>query len=163
MTARQTIAREAMVDGIGLHLGQPCRLFFRPAAGGSGIVFVRDDRAGQRIPARADVAVLSERQTQLGEGPDALHTVEHVLAAVAGSGIDDLDIIMDGPEPPIGDGSSAPFLDAITAAGVAPSGGEAEYLTVTEPFRHCHGESEYEVSASDGLDLEVCIDFRSEE
>jgi UDP-3-O-[3-hydroxymyristoyl] N-acetylglucosamine deacetylase/3-hydroxyacyl-[acyl-carrier-protein] dehydratase len=159
MTARQTIAREAMVDGIGLHLGQPCRLFFRPAAGGSGIVFVRDDRAGQRIPARADVAVLSERQTQLGEGPDALHTVEHVLAAVAGSGIDDLDIIMDGPEPPIGDGSSAPFLDAITAAGVAPSGGEAEYLTVTEPFRHCHGESEYEVSASDGLDLEVCIDF----
>jgi UDP-3-O-[3-hydroxymyristoyl] N-acetylglucosamine deacetylase/3-hydroxyacyl-[acyl-carrier-protein] dehydratase len=120
---------------------------------------VRADRAGRRIPARADIAVLAERQTQLGDGPDALHTVEHVLAAVAGSGIDDLEIVMDGPEPPIGDGSAAPFLDAIASAGVAPSGGTAEYLVVHEPFRHCHGESEYEVSPADGLDLEVQIDF----
>jgi UDP-3-O-[3-hydroxymyristoyl] N-acetylglucosamine deacetylase/3-hydroxyacyl-[acyl-carrier-protein] dehydratase len=159
MTARRTIAGEAVVEGIGLHLGQPCRLVFRPAQGGSGVAFVREDLAGRRIPARADVAVLSERQTQLGEGPEALHTVEHVLAAVAGSGIDDLEIVMDGPEPPIGDGSAAPFLDAIASVGVAPSGGEAEYLSVTEPFRHCHGESEYEVSAADGLDLEVRVDF----
>jgi len=159
MTARMTIAREASVEGIGLHLGQPCRLVFGPAAGGAGIVFVRKDRDGVRVPANADVAQLSERQTQLGTGSDALHTVEHVLAAVSGLGIDDLEITMDGPEPPIADGSAAPFLAALVAAGVAPSAGTADYLTVQEPFTHVHGESEYEVSPSDGLDLEVCIDF----
>ncbi|HEX9565921.1 MAG TPA: UDP-3-O-acyl-N-acetylglucosamine deacetylase [Gemmatimonadaceae bacterium] len=160
MTAdRQTIAREASVEGVGLHLGRHCRLVFRPARGGSGIAFVRADRGGLRVPARDGVAVLSERQTQLGDGADALHTVEHVLAAVSGAGIDDLDIHMDGPEPPIMDGSALPFLDALLGAGVAPSGGTAEYLTVLEPFTHRVGDSEYEVAPADTLDLEVSIDF----
>lgn len=157
--ARRTIAREAEVSGVGLHLGRPCRVVFRPAPAGTGIAFVRSDRGGRRIPARGDVAVLSERQTQLGEGAEALHTVEHVLAAVVGAGIDDLDIDVDGPEPPIMDGSSGPFLDAIDGAGVAPNGGEAEYLTVSEPFTHRMGDAEYEVSPGDGLDLDVSIDF----
>ena len=78
--SRRTIAREVAIEGIGLHLGQSCRLRFRPAAAGTGITFVRADRGGKRLRATADVAVLAERRTQLGEGDDALHTVEHVLA-----------------------------------------------------------------------------------
>lgn len=158
-SGRRTIAREAGVDGVGLHLGQACRLVFRPAAPGAGITFVRLDRDGRRLRATADVAVLADRRTQLGEGDDALHTVEHVLAAVSGAGIDDVDIVVDGPEPPIGDGSAQPFLDALLSAGVAPNGGTADYLTVSTPFMHRDGDSEYEVSPSDTLDLDISIDF----
>jgi len=159
ITTRRTIAREVEIEGIGLHLGQPCRLLFKPAAAGSGITFVRMDRGGARLSATADVAVLAERRTQLGEGDDALHTVEHVLAAVSGAFIDDLDIQLDGPEPPIADGSAQPFLAALESAGVASNGGSADYLTVRTPFVHRDGDSEYEVSPCDRLDLDVSIDF----
>ena len=140
-------------------MGRPCRMVFRPAAAGSGVTFVRADRGGRRIPANASTAVLAERRTQLGTGDDALHTVEHVLAAVSGAGIDDLEIELDGPEPPIADGSARPFLDALLSAGVAPNGGTAEYLNVGAPFTHREGDAEYEVSPSDGLDLDVSIEF----
>ncbi|MEO7362995.1 MAG: UDP-3-O-acyl-N-acetylglucosamine deacetylase, partial [Gemmatimonadaceae bacterium] len=76
---RVTIGAEKSLAGIGLHLGAPCTLTFRPALSGSGVFFRRDDRPGSAtIPARADVAVEAERRTQLGRGDDALHTVEHV-------------------------------------------------------------------------------------
>jgi UDP-3-O-acyl N-acetylglucosamine deacetylase len=134
-------------------------LVFRPAAQGSGITFIRSDRGGRRVPATADIAVLAERRTQLGEGDDALHTVEHVLAAVSGAFIDDVDIEMDGPEPPILDGSAEPFLAALTEAGVAQNGGRPDYLTVSAPFVHRDGDSVYEISPCDRLDLDVEIDF----
>ena len=157
--SRRTIAREVAIEGIGLHLGQSCRLCFRPAAAGTGITFVRADRGGKRLRATADVAVLAERRTQLGEGDDALHTVEHVLAAVSGAFIDDLEIELDGPEPPIADGSAQHFLDALQTAGVASNGVRADYLTVRTSFVHRDGDSEYEVTPSDRLDLDVSIDF----
>jgi UDP-3-O-[3-hydroxymyristoyl] N-acetylglucosamine deacetylase/3-hydroxyacyl-[acyl-carrier-protein] dehydratase len=156
---RRTIAREAEIDGVGLHLGKACRLVFRPASSGAGITFVRADRDGRRFPATANNAVLAERRTQLGEGDDALHTVEHVLAAVSGALIDDLEIVMDGPEPPIADGSALPFLTVLMEAGVAQNDGKADYLTVRAPFTHRDGDSEYDVSPSDRLDLDVSIDF----
>jgi UDP-3-O-[3-hydroxymyristoyl] N-acetylglucosamine deacetylase/3-hydroxyacyl-[acyl-carrier-protein] dehydratase len=158
-SSRRTIAGEAAIKGIGLHLGQECRLRFRPAAPGSGVTFIRADRGGKRLPAIAAVAVLAERRTQLGEGEDACHTVEHVLAAVAGAFIDDVDIELDGPEPPILDGSAQPFLSALQSAGVASNGGKADYLTVRSSFVHREGDAEYDVSPSDRLDLEVSIDF----
>jgi UDP-3-O-[3-hydroxymyristoyl] N-acetylglucosamine deacetylase/3-hydroxyacyl-[acyl-carrier-protein] dehydratase len=158
---RRTIERACTLEGIGLHLGMPCRLTCRPGAGGEGIAFIRTDaaRPGRRTPARVDAAVQSERRTQLGEGDVALHTVEHVLAAAAGLGIDDLVIEMDGPEPPILDGSAAPYAEALVAAGIVPGGGMAEYLGVAEPFVVRDGESEYRVSPANALELEVEIDF----
>ena len=90
-TARRTIAASVSLDGVGLHLGVPCRLTFKPAGPGSGVRFVRTDRPGTpAIPAVVEHAVLTERRTQLGTGDDAIHTVEHVLAAVAGAELDDL-------------------------------------------------------------------------
>jgi UDP-3-O-[3-hydroxymyristoyl] N-acetylglucosamine deacetylase / 3-hydroxyacyl-[acyl-carrier-protein] dehydratase len=158
--ARHSIVRDASVEGVGLHLGRPCHLTFRPARPGSGIVFVRADRDGRpTTKAHASAAVLTERQTQLGEGESALHTVEHVLAAVAGMGIDDIVIEMDGPEPPILDGSAGPYVRALEAAGVASNGGTAEYLTVSESFRHVEGDAQYEVSPAPTLELDVWIRF----
>ena len=157
---RRTIGGEAVVTGIGLHLGQPCRLTFRPAPTGTGIVFRRTDLAGSApIPARVEFAVDAERRTQLGTGAEALHTVEHVLAAVGALAIDDLEIGMDGPEPPILDGSAAPFLEALRGAGLVPNGGRPEWLVLRKAIRMVEGESVYEARPCLGLSLDVTIDF----
>ena len=85
---RQTVAGPAQVSGVGLHRGEPCTLTFRPAAPGSGVRFRRTDRPGTpEIAAAVANAVASERRTVLGQGDDALDTVEHVLAAVAALGL----------------------------------------------------------------------------
>ena len=160
MSARRTIARDAALEGIGLHLGHQCRLVFRPAPAGAGIRFRRSDITGSpEVPARVERAVLSERRTQLGEGPESLHTVEHVLAAVAGLEIDDLTIEMDAPEPPIMDGSARPFLEALQAAGVVETGGRADVLELAEAVRVIDGESVYEAYPAAELSVEVTIDF----
>ena len=141
---RRTISREITLEGVGLHLGVSCRLTFKPAAAGQGVRFVRIDRPGTpAIPAVVEHAVLTERRTQLGTGDDAIHTVEHVLAAVAGAEIDDVTIELDGPEPPIMDGSAAPFLEALAAAGTTAQSGQAQYLTLRSPVRVVDGESVY--------------------
>ena len=161
MTAvRRTIASPVTLEGVGLHLGVACQLTFRPAPSGGGIRFVRTDRPGKPvIAAVVDNAVLTERRTQLGTGDDAIHTVEHVLAAVAGAEVDDLTIELNGPEPPIMDGSARPFLAALTAAGTAAQVGKPQYLTLRTPVRVVDGESVYEAHPCDGLDLFVTIDF----
>ena len=161
MTARrQTIGGSITLEGVGLHLGLPCRLTFRPAPSGHGIAFARRDRPGEpRIPASVDRAVQSERRTQLGDGPGGLHTVEHVLAAVAGAQVDDILIEMDAPEPPILDGSARPFLDALHSAGVVEHSGTADYLCLREPVRVIDGESVYEAYPANDLRVEVTIDF----
>ncbi len=158
---RRTVARPASRAGVGLHLGEPCTLTFRPAGPGSGVRFRRVDRPGApEVPALAASAVASERRTVLGAGADAVHTVEHVLAAVGALGIDDLVVEMDGPEPPIMDGSAAPFLEALLEAGVAPSGAAAvEWLELAEPVRVIDGESVYEAFPAAALSLEVTVDF----
>ncbi|MEP6766765.1 MAG: UDP-3-O-acyl-N-acetylglucosamine deacetylase, partial [Gemmatimonadaceae bacterium] len=157
---RITVASEQTVEGVGLHMGERCKLTFRSAAQGSGIFFRRDDRPGSAvIPARADVAVAAERRTQLGKGDDALHTVEHVLAAVGALRIDDLEIGMDGPEPPIMDGSAQAFLEALHRAGLKGNGGRPDWLVVRRPIRVVDGDSVYEALPASALELEVTIDF----
>jgi len=111
------------------------------------------------IPARADRAVLTERRTQLGEDPVSVHTVEHVLAAVAGLGIDDLLIELDGPEPPIADGSAMPFFSVLSDAGVVESGGDVQYLDLVRSVRIQDGESIYEAHPASALSLDVTIEF----
>ncbi len=157
---RRTIERAVSLDGVGLHLGVACRLTFKPAALGRGVRFSRVDLPGAPLTlAHVSVAVESERRTQLGEGIGALHTVEHVLAAVAALGIDDLLIEVDGPEPPIMDGSAGSFFRALRAGGIVSHGGRAEVLALSEPVRVEHGDSWYEAYPADELLLEVSIDF----
>ena len=157
---RVTIANDAIVEGVGLHLGQPCRLVFRRSRSGSGVVFRRSDRADATpISAQISEAVEAERRTQLGRGPDAFHTVEHVLAAIGALAIDDIEIVMDGPEPPIMDGSAAPFLAALLQAGLVPNGGRPEWLVLRKSLRIVDGESVYDARPSSRLSLDVTIDF----
>jgi UDP-3-O-[3-hydroxymyristoyl] N-acetylglucosamine deacetylase / 3-hydroxyacyl-[acyl-carrier-protein] dehydratase len=148
------------VSGTGLHLGVRCTLEFRRAPSGTGIRFERRDlSAATPIPALATYAVLTERRTQLGEEPNAVHTVEHVLAAVAALEIDDLLISMDGPEPPIMDGSSQPFFEALRSAGIQQHTGCVTVARLAQPVRIVDGESIYEGTPSEHFELDVTIDF----
>jgi UDP-3-O-[3-hydroxymyristoyl] N-acetylglucosamine deacetylase/3-hydroxyacyl-[acyl-carrier-protein] dehydratase len=157
---RFTVREASTLEGIGLHLGKPCRLTFRPAASGQGILLKRVDLDGAPpIRATVDQVTETERRTQLGSGDNTVHTVEHVLAAVAAIGIDDLTIEMDGPEPPILDGSAGPFFESLSRSGLAALEGQPEILTLTEPVRIIDGESVYEAFPSSGLELDVTIEF----
>jgi UDP-3-O-[3-hydroxymyristoyl] N-acetylglucosamine deacetylase/3-hydroxyacyl-[acyl-carrier-protein] dehydratase len=158
--SRKTLARPAVLEGIGLHLGVPCKITFQPAPANQGIVFRRTDCAGSpRIRAHVSEVSASERRTQLGKGEHSVHTVEHVLAAVAGMGIDDVTIDMNAPEPPILDGSAAPFVEALSAAGLAELAGEPDFLDLTEPVRIIDGASVYEAYPAAQLELDVTIEF----
>ena len=157
---RYTVANSSTLEGVGLHLGEQCRLTFKPAPVGNGIVLKRIDiRGAEPIKAVVDHVSETERRTQLGSGDNTVHTVEHVLAAVAAIGIDDVIIEMDGPEPPILDGSAAPFFESLARAGLAALDGQPEMLTLTEPVRIIDGESVYEAFPSEGLELDVTIEF----
>jgi UDP-3-O-[3-hydroxymyristoyl] N-acetylglucosamine deacetylase/3-hydroxyacyl-[acyl-carrier-protein] dehydratase len=157
---RKTIGRPTSVSGVGLHLGIDCVLQFLPALSGTGIRFQRRDLPGAApIPALAAHAVLTERRTQLGEEPNAVHTVEHVLAAVAALEIDDLLVSLDGPEPPIMDGSAGPFFEALRDAGIADHPGCVKSGRLTSPVRLEVGESVYEALPAERLELDVSIDF----
>src|SRR4029079_4318423 len=105
------------------------------------------------IRAHASQAVLTERHTQLGEDPVSVHTVEHVLAAVAGCAIDDIEIELNAAEPPIMDGSAAPFVEALTSAGIVEHAGDVQYLTVRRTLTFTDGESTYEVCPAPELEL----------
>ena len=160
MTARRTITRPVTVAGVGLHLGRDCALTFEPASAGSGVRFCRTDLAGRpETHAHVSTAIAAERRTQLGTGDGALHTVEHVLAAVAGLQIDDVVIAMDAAEPPIMDGSAEPFRLALVQAGPRSHGGMADVLRLKEVVRVVDGESVYVAHPAESLELEVLIDF----
>lgn len=127
MTERQrTIAREVTYTGIGLHTGNPSAVTFRPAPPDTGIRFVRVDQNGARPPAERGPGISADldhvlgivRGTTIGSGPDqAVHTVEHLLAACSGMGVDNLLVEVSANEPPVGDGSSLVFVEMLEAAG----------------------------------------------
>jgi UDP-3-O-acyl N-acetylglucosamine deacetylase len=114
-----TIRSEVALEGLGLHTGNKCRLTFRPAPANTGIRFFRADLPGvPMIPARLGFVVTTVRGTNLGLGEAKVHTVEHVLSACTGLGIDNLDVLTTANEPPIMDGSSLPFVGALLRAGL---------------------------------------------
>jgi hypothetical protein len=123
-------------------------------------VFRRTDLAGSPpIPARLSQVRATDRRTALGEGDAPVETVEHLLAAAAALQIDDLTVELDGPEPPIGDGSFAPYLDALRAAGIAEQPGEPVVYRVTAPFHLTEGDATYVVAPAPALRLTTTVEW----
>jgi UDP-3-O-[3-hydroxymyristoyl] N-acetylglucosamine deacetylase len=119
MIYQRTIANEISVTGIGIHSGKKVTLSMYPAQADSGIVFRRSDVSGSKlIKADARNVGPTRNNTTLGQGDDAIHTVEHLLSALYGFGIDNVYCEIDGPEVPIMDGSSASFVFVLKEAGV---------------------------------------------
>lgn len=119
LLAQTTIEKEVSLEGIGLHTGNRSRVTFRPAPANTGVRFFRSDLPGcPMIPARLGFVVATVRGTNIGIGEARIHTVEHVLSAVTGLGIDNIDILVSANEPPAMDGSGLPFFKTLLAAGL---------------------------------------------
>jgi UDP-3-O-[3-hydroxymyristoyl] N-acetylglucosamine deacetylase len=130
---RQTLAREAEMRGVGLHSGAAVRVRLVPAEAGTGIVFERTDHPGVGIPATLAHVGPSFYATVLQKDGITVSTVEHLMAALYALQIDDLRVEVDGPEVPILDGSSRPFVEAILDAGTVEHPVPRLYLTVIRP------------------------------
>ncbi len=139
---QQTLNRAATFSGIGLHSGNRVNMTILPAPANSGVRFRRVDLDGKpEIEARVENVGETNRSTTLAKGNVKVHTVEHVLAALAGFGIDNAVIELDANEPPIADGSSREFCKIITAAGIAPQAEKRESFTPSEPIELEAGET----------------------
>src|SRR5437660_10964473 len=117
---QHTLAKSAGLTGTALHTGEKVTLRLLPAPVDHGIKFKRKDLADEpTIDANISNLKTVERATTIGEGAVRVHTVEHVLAALSAMGIDNAMVEMDANEPPIGDGSAAPYVEVIKKAGTA--------------------------------------------
>ncbi len=163
LLGQRTVKAAISCVGVGLHTGQRVNLTLHPATPDTGIVFRRSD-LGIDIPARFDCVVDTRLCTVLAS-PDAPHarvgTVEHVMAALAACGIDNAIIEVDGPEVPVLDGSSAPFVFLIDCAGIAEQSAEPRTIEVLRTVRVTEGEAFAELRpvASGGLEMSVSIAF----
>ena len=149
MTQRQkTIAQTIELNGSGLHTGHPVHLRFCPAEQGTGIRFRRTDLPGSiEIPALVENVVEISRGTVLGRNGAKVYTVEHVLAAIAGLEIDNLIVELSSDEPPVMDGSAAPFVTALQSAGMVEQEAIREYFELEKTLAY-HSEK-------DGVDIVV--------
>jgi UDP-3-O-[3-hydroxymyristoyl] N-acetylglucosamine deacetylase/3-hydroxyacyl-[acyl-carrier-protein] dehydratase len=158
--ARRTIARPVQLSGTGLHTGARTTVHLHRAEPGSGIVFQRDDLPGAPlIPARLGQVEATERRTGLASGKATIDTVEHLLAAAHAWELDDLLVRIDGPEPPILDGSFLPWFTAIESAGIVEQEGEPARVSIAEPFTVQAGEASYVVAPGRGLQLTATIEW----
>jgi UDP-3-O-[3-hydroxymyristoyl] N-acetylglucosamine deacetylase len=117
LRAQTTLRTTVSIEGVGLHSGHPVRAHFRPAPAGHGLVFIRRDHPNTPIPALLSSASTFDYATTLSAGGVSIGTVEHVLSAALGEGLDNCRIEVEGPEIPILDGSALPFVRLFHAAG----------------------------------------------
>jgi UDP-3-O-[3-hydroxymyristoyl] N-acetylglucosamine deacetylase/3-hydroxyacyl-[acyl-carrier-protein] dehydratase len=163
---QRTIGRTVSYEGVGLHTGKRCHVEFRPAPPGSGVRFVRLDLPGKpEIPvapryARADTDQM--RRTILKNGDAEVHTVEHILAAVAGLEIDNLVIALDAQEPPEPqDGSARPYVALFQSAGLVEQPAPRRYFRVKEPVRFEENGVILVALPHDGLRVTFTIEYEN--
>ncbi len=133
MMRRRTLASQISLRGIGLHSGRPAVMRMLPAEAGTGIVFVRGDAGRVEVPATVEYAGPSFYATVLQKNGLKVWTIEHLMAALYALQVDDLYVELDGPELPILDGSSLPFVRAIQEVGFKELPVERQYMTLTRP------------------------------
>jgi UDP-3-O-[3-hydroxymyristoyl] N-acetylglucosamine deacetylase len=162
MICQNTLAGTASVSGVGVHSGKPATLTIRPAGEGTGVVFVRADVSDRDadIPALATRVTTTELGTNMtNDAGVSVATVEHFLAACAGLGIDNVRAELDGPELPILDGSSKPFVELIEQAGVKPQAAPKRILKILKPVEVKHGAKSARLSPGEGFTMKLAIDF----
>ena len=159
MKKRRTLASEWATAGIGLHTGVSVRLRLRPAPPNSGIVFVRADLGGIRIPALIENSGPSFYATVLQKDGATVSTIEHLMAALYAMQVDDLDIELDAAEAPILDGSAKPFVEGILAAGFKEHDLARQYLHITRPLTVTHDDKRISVHPCTEYRVTYAIDF----
>ena len=164
MKKQYTIAKEITLTGVGLHTGKEVSLTFKPAAVNSGYTFARIDMEGcPEIKADANFVVNTQRGTNIEKNGVKIQTSEHVLAALVGMGVDNCLLELNASEPPIMDGSSKFFVEAIEKAGVVEQNAFKEEYVVKEVISYVDeaSGSEILVMPSDDYQITVMVDFET--
>ena len=161
MLRQCTLRSRVQCSGVGLHSGAPVTLCISPGRENSGYVFVRTDLARPvEIPARPEFVVDVQLATTLGKDGATVGTVEHVLAALAGVGIDNARIEVNGPEVPILDGSAAPFVALFRAAGLVPQRRPKKLMLIRRAVEVQEGEKSARLSPASRFSISCSIDFQ---
>jgi len=161
MLKQQTIAEPIKTVGIGLHSGNRSNLYLKPAPIDSGITFVRLDLAEQiPIPGKAEFITDTRLASVLQIGDSRISTVEHLLSACAGLGIDNLLVEIDGEEIPIMDGSAASFLFLIQSAGIAVQNAPKKFIKIKKTVEVVEGDKLARLEPFFGFKLDFTIDFK---
>jgi len=157
---QRTIRREIGCTGVGLHTGRQISLKLKPADPESGVRFIRADLDSRpEIPARLECVSDTRLATTLAEGGNRIATVEHLTAAFAGMGIDNVTVEVDGPEVPIMDGSAGPFVALINDAGVREQSCPRNYIIIEKPLSVREGEKSVEIAPASRFEIKYTIDF----
>ena len=151
---QRTLLREVSIKGNALHTGDAVHMIFKPAPANHGIVFKRMDLHGHpELRPRIDQVTDLVRATTIQVGHAKIHTVEHVLSALHGTGIDNLLIELDASEPPIMDGSARPFVQLIQSGEPVEQDAEREFFTLTDTVSVARGNSSIIALPYDGLKI----------
>ena len=158
MPYRRTLRREVGCTGIGLHSGKPVRLVLRPAPAEHGVRFLRTD-VGVEIPASLECLGSQDYATTLSRDGVSVGTVEHLLSALVGLGVDDVLVEVDGPEIPVLDGSAAPFVMLLHEAGLRPLAVARRYLKVLKPIEVVRGSKLVRLCPAERFEVSYTIAF----
>lgn len=160
MIKQRTLKNVIRATGVGLHTGQKIRLTLSPAPADHGIIFRRIDLDPVAvIPAEAENVGDTMLSTSLGEGDQRVSTVEHLLSAMAGLGIDNVLIDLDGPEIPIMDGSAGPFVFLIQSAGIVDLDAPKKFIKILREVSVTNGDKVAKFTPFDGFKVSFSIDF----
>ena len=142
---QKTIQAPISCTGVGLHTGVESTITFNPAPENFGIKFIRTDKEDQYVTPDLDNVIDLTRGTTIEENGVKIHTTEHVLSACAGMGIDNLLIELNSKEPPVMDGSSKDFVEALVEAGIIEQKAKVDFLKITKPVVYTDEEKDVEV------------------
>src|SRR3982750_3777951 len=161
MLRQRTLKSLISASGVGLHTGKKVRITLRPAPADTGVVFRRVDLASPvDIPAHAELVGESRLASTLIKDDVKVHTVEHLMSALGGLGVDNAYVDLDAPELPIMDGSASPFVLLIQQAGIVEQGAPKRFLRVTRRIEVSEGDKWARLEPYEGYKLWFSIDFR---
>lgn len=160
-TRQHTIKGSTDYKGVGLHTGNMCKAVFKPAPANNGVTLIRTDLPGQpQIQALHSNVISVIRGTTVGNDAMRVHTIEHMLSAVYALGIDNLIIEMNANEPPVADGSSRVFYDALKEVGLVEQDAERRVYAPAERIEYKNGETEITLEPANELRLTTVLIYK---
>ena len=159
MPFRNTLAHEITLSGTALHAGAAVTTTLSPAPAGQGVLFRRIDQGGAEIPARYDLVGETRLGTVIEKSGVSVGVIEHLMAAVAGAGLDDLTVTLDGPEPPILDGDALSYLVRIEKAGLKPQAMARQTLTVLREVRVAEKDASAALHPADAMQYDFLLEY----
>jgi len=161
MLRQRTLKSLVSATGVGLHTGQKVRFSLRPAQPETGVVFRRMDLPGTpEIPARADLVGETRLCSCLVRGEVKVYTIEHLMSALCGLGVDNVYVDLDGPEVPIMDGSAAPFVLLLQQAGIEEQAAPKRFLRVKKRVQAADGDKWAAIEPHEGFKLSFSIVYK---